>query len=147
MTTQADIKLVIDQLHGMELTPSTDEVIIFNTVNALETLGNQVAEQAAHIAYLKDFVFDYVDVEPNNELMLAKYYKATRECDSKQILKEWLDEKLGDPVGYHHKSIPNETSFDHLDFDSYEDDYGRKHWVSTPLFKKPDMTGMTIDGS
>ena len=40
-------------------------------------------------------------------------------------------------VGYHHVSIPNETSFDHLDFDSYDDEYGRKHWVSTPLTALP----------
>lgn len=50
---RGDIKLVIDQLHGIELGPETDEVVIFNTVSLLEALGNKVADQAKEIEALK----------------------------------------------------------------------------------------------
>ena len=41
-----------------------------------------------------------------------------------------------EPVGYLHKS-KDDNSWDHLDFDSYDDEYGRAHWASFPLFLNP----------
>ena len=168
MTTQAEIKRVIDLLERVELQYLCDTGTVEAAITMLETLGNQVAAQSAHImelekakpseyyfelacfeyrqklaeqsaviAYLKDFIFDYVDVEPNNELMLAKYYKATKDCDSTQVLHEWLDEKLGTPFTYvyrYHSPFggdETELSFTRCTNEAIE---------SIPLFKKPELS-------
>lgn len=47
-----------------------------------------IEELQAQVAYLKDFIFDYVDVEQNNEKMLAKYYKVS-EMNPTQALEQF----------------------------------------------------------
>ena len=53
MTTQADIKLVIDQLDAVASANLFDRLSIKAATVTLETLGNQVAAQAAVIEKLQ----------------------------------------------------------------------------------------------
>ena len=41
-----------------------------------------------------------------------------------------------EPVGYLHKA-KNDNGCDHLNFDSYDDEYGKSHWDSSPLYLHP----------
>ena len=41
-----------------------------------------------------------------------------------------------EPAGYLHKS-KDDNSWDHLDFDSYDDEYGKAHWDSYPIYLHP----------
>lgn len=124
-----DIKLVIDQLHGMELDPDTDAVVIFNTVNLLEGLGNKVAQQAAVIEKLQSVLQFYMD----NGICEPLYYKAKEvlaiPTDSKQILVDWMREQLGQPVGVFYKGHGGEGWRE-----SHDPAFKVNH---TPLFKLP----------
>lgn len=125
---RGDIKQVIDMLHGMELTDNTDEVVIFNAVNALEALGNKVAEQDETIELLRHNVEclhharDVIRSECNEQAAVIEkltawlgrercyYLDAGSEIaeevvefllsptDSKKILADWLDSVLGEPL-------------------------------------------------
>ena len=61
-----------------------------NMLNSIELAESQkndmyamklLAESQAREAKLRDFIFDYVDVEPNNERMLARYDTCVKPTD------------------------------------------------------------------
>ena len=135
----SDIKLVIDQLHGMELTPSTNEVIIFNAVNALETLGNQVAKQATALREAKEALCLPCDRWNKTQFQIVNKAIATIEAtstDSTQILQEWLDEKLGEPVAYLIEQQGLRDKFFMVATKEQADGWDN----SFPVFKKPELS-------
>lgn len=131
MTTQADIKLVIDQLDQIcEPLLASDYDNINSAVDMLEKLGNQVAKQAAVIEKLRDALngidawvsanFDWGCIPM--DIVRARAALAIP-TDSTQILQEWLDSVLGEPVYW----TDNAGSFC----------FGHSANTPMPLFKKP----------
>lgn len=127
MTTQADIKLVIDQLDQIAY-GDNDADAIESAITTLETLGNQVAKQAAVIERFRDTLEQLAclgngDKHGNSTGNIIAEEALTIPTDSTQVLQEWLDEKLGEPIAF-------ETS-----------DYRLVHRTTrrdiVPLFEKP----------
>ena len=147
MTTQADIKLVIERLINIDCMYSLySEASINEAIHALETLGNQVAEmnrlyqneadiyecykaqtvaQAAQIEILRDALEYYANSNHDEFQNTARKALATP-TNSSQVLQEWLDAKLGEPVTY----VDRDTLIHRAngEFASFGD----------PLFKKPE---------
>lgn len=101
MTTQADIKLTIDLLNTFnDLSSHDKQVTIDMAIKALKTLGDQVAARAAVTEILRDALHitankcQYLGAEERDIVAKALLVPT----DSKQVLQEWLDEKLGEPV-------------------------------------------------
>ena len=96
--TNSDIKLVIDQLEQMDFGSIEDKHVVGNAINALETLGNQVAEQAVEIIKLREY---FQEIREYN-----LYYGIPRAiCDlytealalptnSTQILEEYFNKRF-----------------------------------------------------
>ena len=93
----ADIKLVIDQLNNLEVVHDYDENVTDDAAQMLETLGNQIAAQAAVIEKLRGALKFYANPASDTFGNTARLALDTP-TDSAQILQEWLDEKLGEPV-------------------------------------------------
>jgi len=54
MTTQADVKLVIDQLDQLDFGSINDKYVVGNAVEMLETLSGQVAKLEAVLREVRD---------------------------------------------------------------------------------------------
>lgn len=143
---RSDIKLVIDQLNNLEVVHDYDENVTDSAVCMLKALGNQVAAQAAVIEKLRDalssckeeyirFPVDEQKYTLTHDHDLVKSALAIP-TDSKQILQEWLDAKLGEPFTYVYRYYSpyggdeTELSFTRSTTDAIE---------SIPLFKKPEI--------
>lgn len=99
---RGDIKLVIDQLEHIQV-DEQDYLTIGEAVTMLETLGNKVVEQAAVIEKLRDaLLYSYENQSPLDECNRLIYIERalTIPTDSKQILKDWMREQLGEPISY-----------------------------------------------
>ena len=130
----SDIKLVIDRLHAVEFSPhEADDLAIVHAIDMLEKLGNQVAEQAAVIEKLRDAhkkVVRSSNMEDKLEIAMISHTALAIPTDSTQILQEWLDEKLGDPVAWLYHDNPG-------GHDQYVQTY-EGHSGAFPTFKKPE---------
>ena len=108
------------------------DIAVAEAITMLETLGNQVAKQAAVIEKLRG-ALEKMQRAGRKQGWQQNYESEMNACgkalaiptDSTQILQEWLDEKLGEPVAF-------ETS-----------DYRLVHRTTrqdiVPLFKKPEL--------
>ena len=148
MTTQADIKLVIERLINIDCMYSLySEASINEAIHALETLGNQVAEmnrlyqneadiyecykaqtvaQAAQIEILRDALEYYANSNHDEFQNTARKALATP-TNSSQVLQEWLDSVLGEPTA-------GITHSDHV--------VDTLHWGTKGdihLYKKPEI--------
>ena len=122
----SDIKLVIDQLE--QITGSDSDMETLGTaIYALETLGNQVAQQAAVIEKLTAWLGRercyYLDAGSEIDEEVVDFLLSP--TDSKQILAEWLDSVLGEPQFYMSlNGFGNKTKYE---------------GYPIPLFKKPEI--------
>ena len=200
MTTQADIKLVIDQLNNLEVVHDYDENVTDGAAQMLETLGNeldrvtkcaqhsqglyererdkydqlsnQVAKQAARIEQLESSptieacrqmieskcaienaglykkiaaqaavieklrdVIEFIRpaAEITNEELEVIDVALSIPTDSTQILQEWLDAKLGEPMVY---AFEDGSMIVERDMEFVADKTGQR---VDPLFKKPEI--------
>ena len=110
------------------------------SVSLVVTQMKKIAAQAAVIEKLRGALFDINTSGGLDECgsgfsprWVAKHALSTQ-TDSKQILQEWLDEKLGEPVSYVEEGIFLATPFSRKRI-NFESPYS----VQTPLFKKPEL--------
>lgn len=113
---------------GMELAADLVLTIYKTSIKQLTTerdqLQTKVAEQAAAIEYLADQIFfDSMNTSLHEWRNICKVARIAR-TDSKQILAEWLDAQLGEPVAW-------ESESEGLTYENHYSD-------NVPLFKKPE---------
>ena len=95
-----DIKLVIDQLNAVDSDNLFDRLSIKAATVTLETLGNQVAAQAAVIEKLQGYLYQISLMSGHVVINNTCAEALATPTDSTKVLQEWLDKKLGEPVGY-----------------------------------------------
>ena len=71
------------------------------------TLEEQLAAAQAREAKLRDFIFDYIDIEPNNERMIQRYDECVKPTDDTALrqyvagvlreMADWFEQRAMGP--------------------------------------------------
>jgi len=153
-----DIKLAIDMVVNAEENLFAGEAD--HLINTLEKCGNTIAAQAAVIGKLREAI-KAVEIDSEEVLDFDEFiammvpmdtYHALIEAlpipdDSAQVLKEWLDSVMGEPVAYMNGSSSVISSKQKQDVLADADLGGEfasaaltASKYSAPLFRKPEVT-------
>ena len=62
-------------------------------IEGVQALREQLAASQAREAKLRDFIFDYIDIEPNNERMIQRYDECVKPTDD-TALRQYVAKEL-----------------------------------------------------
>lgn len=127
-----------------QATPASSQIIAMERM--IEERDETIAAQAAVIEKLRKAVAYVYDINDSYQASKCVQEVLAIPTDSKEVLKAWLDEVLGEPVAW--REFDGEGGYDYRSYqdnETFRDDYIKrnpnpiyKDWVE-PLFRKPAL--------